>query len=84
MKKKYIIPIIAIIITIVSATLFIKKPSYAIENACPYNITVTADTKTTSFIQSGNNKIALPSNINFTQNPEDNNSNPIFLSKEYC
>ena len=80
MKKKYIIPIIAIIITIVSATLFIKKPSYAIENACPYNITVTADTKTTSFIQSGNNKIALPSNINFTQNPEDNNSNPIFLT----
>ena len=80
MKKKQGIIILSAFFIIISTILLINKPSYAIAEICPLDTTITADATTTAYIQKGNNKIALPSNIDYINNSKDNNSNPIFLT----
>ena len=80
MRKKQGIIILSAFFIIISTILLINKPSYAIAEICPLDTTITADAATTAYIQKGNNKIALPSNIDYINNSKDNNSNPIFLT----
>ena len=80
MKKKPGLIFLSALIIITSITLLINKPSYAIGENYPSNITLTADATELVLIEQGNNKIALPANMNYKENTESNLSNPIFFT----
>ena len=80
MKRNQIIILLVFTIMISVISIITSNSVYALGENYPANITLTADTTELVLIEQGNNKIAIPANINYKENTESNLSNPIFFT----